>query len=179
MASMLFYWNSHSIVYIVRSWQWNSLELDSYKTSWGVMVVLNVPRNRLPRVMKHYSPTGRRDHGRSLKRLMDTWDRNGPKSGPTPWQIYDDDDNDDDYCVSLLAIAWNTAKLEGKKRNECKRVNVVCWLENCMSCVEVLNIVARRLLNDMICLLTHWGREGSFKLFKRPFQGFFLTILTL
>jgi len=28
-----------------------------------------------------------------------------------------------------------------------------------------------------ICL-THWGRLGSFKLFKRPFQGF-LTILTL
>ena len=26
--------------------------------------------------------------------------------------------------------------------------------------------------------LTHWGREGSFKLFKRPFPGF-LTILTL
>ena len=27
--------------------------------------------------------------------------------------------------------------------------------------------------------LTHWGREGSFKLFKRPLPGFFLTILTL
>jgi hypothetical protein len=26
--------------------------------------------------------------------------------------------------------------------------------------------------------LTHWGRAGSFKLFKRPFPGF-LTILTL
>ena len=28
------------------------------------------------------------------------------------------------------------------------------------------------------CLLTHWGRLGSFKLFKRPFPGFFLTIIT-
>ena len=27
-------------------------------------------------------------------------------------------------------------------------------------------------------MLTHWGRQGSFKLFKRPFPGF-LTILTL
>jgi hypothetical protein len=27
-------------------------------------------------------------------------------------------------------------------------------------------------------MLTHWGRLGSFKLFKRPFPGF-LTILTL
>jgi phosphopantothenoylcysteine synthetase/decarboxylase len=46
--------------------------------------------------MKHYSPTGRRNHGRLLKRLLDTWDRNGSTSGPTPWQIYDDDDDDDD-----------------------------------------------------------------------------------
>ena len=51
-----------------------------------------MPRNRLPRVMKHYSPTGRMNHGRPLKRLLDTWDRNGSTSGPTPWQIYDDDD---------------------------------------------------------------------------------------
>ena len=49
-----------------------------------------------PRVMKHYSPTGRRNHGRSLKRLLVTWDRNGPTSGPTPWQIDDDDSDDDD-----------------------------------------------------------------------------------
>jgi hypothetical protein len=42
--------------------------------------------------MKHYSPTGRRNHGRPLKRLLDTWDRNGSTSDPNPWQIYDDDD---------------------------------------------------------------------------------------
>jgi len=29
-----------------------------------------------------------------------------------------------------------------------------------------------------INVLTHWGRDGSFKLFKRPFPGF-LTILIL
>jgi len=34
--------------------------------------VNRMPRNRLPRVMKHYSPTGRRNYGRSLKRLLDT-----------------------------------------------------------------------------------------------------------
>jgi len=44
--------------------------------------------------MKHYSPTGRKTHGRPLKRLMDTWDRNGSTSGPTLWQIYDYDDDD-------------------------------------------------------------------------------------
>jgi hypothetical protein len=28
--------------------------------------------DRLPRVMKHYSPAARRNHGRPLKRLLDT-----------------------------------------------------------------------------------------------------------
>jgi len=39
----------------------------------------------------HYFPTGRRNLGRPLKRLLDTWDRNGSTSGPTPWKICDDD----------------------------------------------------------------------------------------
>jgi len=66
-----------------------------YKRNW-IQHVNRMPRNRLPRVMKHYSPSGRRNHGRPFKRLLDTWDRNGLTSGPTPWQIYDDDDDDDD-----------------------------------------------------------------------------------
>ena len=41
--------------------------------------------------MEYYSPSGRMNHGRPLKRLLDTWDRNGSTSGPTPWKIYDDD----------------------------------------------------------------------------------------
>jgi hypothetical protein len=44
--------------------------------------------------MEHYSPTGRRNYGRSLKKLLDTCDRNGSTSGPRPWQIYDDDYDD-------------------------------------------------------------------------------------
>jgi hypothetical protein len=48
------------------------------------------------KLMKHYTPTGRRNHGRLLKRLLDTWDRNGSTSCPTPWQIDDDDDDDGD-----------------------------------------------------------------------------------
>jgi len=54
-----------------------------------------MPRNRLPWVMKHYSPTGRRNHVRPLKRLLGTWDQNGSTSDPTPWQIWYDDDDDD------------------------------------------------------------------------------------
>ena len=41
--------------------------------------------NRLPRVMKYYSATGRRNYGRPLKFLLDTWDWNGSTSGLTPW----------------------------------------------------------------------------------------------
>jgi len=66
-------------------------KLLEYKKNW-IQHVNRMPRNRLPRVMIHYSPTGRRNHGRSLKRLLDTWDRNGSTSGPTPWHLYDDDE---------------------------------------------------------------------------------------
>ena len=64
-------------------------KLLEYKRNW-IQHVNRMSRNRLPRVMKHYSPTGRRNHGRPLK---DTWDQNRSTSGPTPWQIYDDDDD--------------------------------------------------------------------------------------
>ena len=46
-------------------------KLLEYKRNW-IKHVNKMPRNRLPRVMKHYSPTGRRNHGRPLKRILDT-----------------------------------------------------------------------------------------------------------
>jgi hypothetical protein len=46
-------------------------KLLEYKRNW-IQHVNRTPRKRLPRVMKHYSPTGRRNHGRPLKRLLDT-----------------------------------------------------------------------------------------------------------
>jgi len=42
-----------------------------YKRSW-IQHVNRMPRNRLSRVMKYCSPAGRRNHGRPLKRLLDT-----------------------------------------------------------------------------------------------------------
>jgi len=67
-------------------------KLLEYKRNW-IQHINRMPRNRLPGVMKQYSQTGRRNHGRPpLKRLLDTWDRNGSTSGLTPWQTYDDDD---------------------------------------------------------------------------------------
>jgi hypothetical protein len=46
-------------------------KLLEYKRNW-IQHVNRMPRNRLPRVMKRYSPTGRRNHGRPLKRFLDT-----------------------------------------------------------------------------------------------------------
>jgi len=45
-------------------------KLLEYKRSW-IQHVNRIPRNILSRVMKYYSPTGRRNHGRHLKRLLD------------------------------------------------------------------------------------------------------------
>jgi hypothetical protein len=44
-------------------------KLLEHERSW-IQHVNRMPRNRLPRVMKHYSRTGRRNHGRPLKRLL-------------------------------------------------------------------------------------------------------------
>jgi hypothetical protein len=46
-------------------------KLLEYKRNW-IQHVNRMPRNILPRVMKHYSPTGRRNHGRFLKIFLDT-----------------------------------------------------------------------------------------------------------
>jgi len=46
-------------------------KLPEYNRNW-IQHVNRIPRNRLPRVMKYYCPTGRRNHGRPLKRLLDT-----------------------------------------------------------------------------------------------------------
>ena len=88
-------------------------KLLEYKRNW-IQHVNRMLHNRLPREMKRYSPTGRRNHGRPLKRLLDTWDRNGSTSGPTPWQIYDDDEllleNQFSNCfITLSSLAYTAS----------------------------------------------------------------------
>ena len=46
-------------------------KLLEYKRKW-IQRVNRMPRNKLPRVMKQYSATGRRNYGRPLKRLLHT-----------------------------------------------------------------------------------------------------------
>jgi len=83
-------------------------------TTWNQEVCL-CSLCRLPRIMKLYSPPGRRKHGRPSKRLLDTWDRNGSTSGPTPWQIYDDDDDDDDDDEWMI-LWWGSVRMHQNKR---------------------------------------------------------------
>ena len=45
-------------------------KLQEYKRNW-IHHVNRMPRNRLPRVMKQYFPTSRRNRGRPLKRILD------------------------------------------------------------------------------------------------------------
>jgi hypothetical protein len=44
-------------------------KLLEYKRNW-IQHVKRMPRNRLPRVIKHYSTTGRRNYGGSVKKLL-------------------------------------------------------------------------------------------------------------
>jgi hypothetical protein len=44
-------------------------KLLEYQRNW-IQHVNRMPRNRLPGVMKHYSPTGRRNHGSPSKRIL-------------------------------------------------------------------------------------------------------------
>jgi len=46
-------------------------KLLEYKRNW-IQHVNRMSLDRLPRIMKHYSPTGRRNRGRLLMRLLDT-----------------------------------------------------------------------------------------------------------
>jgi len=46
-------------------------KLLEYKRNW-IQHVNRMPPTRFPRVMKHYSPTGRRNHGRLWNRLLHT-----------------------------------------------------------------------------------------------------------
>jgi len=46
-------------------------KLLEYKINW-IQHVNRMPRNILPRVMKHYFSTGRKNYGRPLKRLLGT-----------------------------------------------------------------------------------------------------------
>jgi len=112
-------------------------KLLEYKRSW-MQHVNRMPRNRLPRVMKYYFPPGRRNHVRPLKRLLDTWDRNGSTSDPTPWKIYDDDDDDDDVSY-IFCFGVPTHRFYVQNSLLC--TNKQFFFFACMFCISASRIV--------------------------------------
>jgi hypothetical protein len=100
------------------------------RRNW-IQHVNRMPRNRLPRVMKHYSPTGRRNHGRPLKRLLDTWDRNGSTSGPTP-AIVNRKSNKLNMNIKLSTVVTGQGNLrEYYHRFKIKTTRYVCaWWDH-------------------------------------------------
>jgi hypothetical protein len=67
-------------------------KIHSYKRNW-IKHENRMPHNRLPRILKNYTPKGRRIQGRPMKRLLDKCNWNRSTSGPTPWQLHHDDDD--------------------------------------------------------------------------------------
>jgi len=57
-------------------------KIEEYRRKW-LQLINGTPSNRLPRIVKNCRPTGRRNQGRPLKRLLDLWDQKGSTSGPT------------------------------------------------------------------------------------------------
>jgi len=105
-------------------------KLQEYKRNW-IHHVNRMPRNRLARVMKQYSPTGRRNNGRPLKRLLDAWDRNGSTSGPTPWKI----DDDNDVCLYVRPSVCLSVRME-QLGSHWKDFYEICYLSTCRKSVE-------------------------------------------
>jgi len=77
------------------------------------MTYYKMPRNRLPRVMKYYSPTGRRNHGRPLKRL---WIRE-TGTGQQVAQLHEIYDDDDLRCVASSALTCDLMMAQNRDRN--------------------------------------------------------------
>jgi len=57
-------------------------KIQEYNRNWS-QHVNRMTCNRLMRILKNYRPTGRRNHGRPLHRLLDVKDRKGSTGGPT------------------------------------------------------------------------------------------------
>ena len=62
------------------------------KRNW-IQHVNRMPRKKITQGNETLFRNWQKELWQPLKRLLDTWDRIGSTSGPTAWQIYDDDEN--------------------------------------------------------------------------------------
>jgi len=128
-----------------------------YKRSW-IQHANRKPGNRLPRVMKRYSPTGRRNYGRTLKRLLDTWDRNGSTSGSNA-NRYDDDDDDDDDDDGFNK--WHWRKFHKTNAQIAKELKITPFLDKLLeykrSWIQHVNRMPR---NRLPRVMKHYSPTG-------------------
>ena len=117
-----------------------------------------MPHNRSSRIMKHYSPVGRRNYSRPLKRLLGTWDQNGSTSGPTPWQIDDDDEQ------IVIACFW--------LYSSCK--HLLCPILSLSCTVLVVFTFALNLLSDNANILSYFCHVQP--LYFSPFISVILQV---
>ena len=72
-------------------------KLLEYKRSW-IQHINRMPRNRLPRVMKYYSPTGRRNHGRLWRDFI--------ISSSSSYDNDDDDKNAENELINKIKLIF-------------------------------------------------------------------------
>ena len=122
--------------------------------------------NRLPRLMKHYFPTGRRNHSIPLKRLLDTWDRNRSTSGPPPWHIWWWWwwwQRNQAYCISLSCVCF-----VGRTWQSMKKGTVRSFHRNWKNiCLLMFQFQRRKLIwkVSLSPFLWVWGWGGGGKYF--------------
>jgi hypothetical protein len=82
-------------------------KLLEYKRNW-IQHIKRMFRNRLPRVIKHYSPTGRRNHGRLLKRLLVTWEEERVNKWPNFMTFMIMMMTEKDLCIRVVMLYTQT-----------------------------------------------------------------------
>jgi hypothetical protein len=123
-------------------------------------------------VMKHYSPTGRRNHGRPLKRLLDTWDGNGSTSGPTAWQIFDDDSCAGDTglkCCFMgrrhrfeLLLPWQKAGFKCSSHAGDRGFKCLFWLRHFTTFLSLLRVRILTVDHETFpCSIQQWSSDNK------------------
>jgi len=105
-------------------------KLLEYKRNW-IQNVNSMPRNRLPRVMKHYFTNDRRNHGGPLKILLGTWDWNGSTSDRTAWQIDDDDDDDGREASIMVFILTHACNIKQQHAYQLIHIHPIVLQNTC------------------------------------------------
>jgi len=65
-----------------------------------------MPHNRLPRIIKKKLHTKRQKELRNTTEGTSEWDQNRSTGGPTPWQVHQDDYDEEILCGWCHTRTW-------------------------------------------------------------------------